>query len=143
MTGTTHFAAGVLAAAALQPFSLPALVGVAVGVMLPDIDSKTSVAGKLVPIIPDLIKHRTWTHTVWLALLLGAVWPPLGLGCLLHVVMDSITVEGIAPLWPCPIKICLPIAVRTGGILDRFLGICCWLGTAWIAAIKLGVWSPR
>lgn len=142
MTGTTHFAAGVLAAAALRPFSLPTMAGVAVGVMLPDIDSKSSVAGKLVPVIPDLIKHRTWTHTVWLTLLLWAVWPPLGLGCLLHVVMDSITVEGIAPLWPCPWKICLPIAIRTGGVFDRLFGVCCWMGTAWIYALNLGIRPP-
>lgn len=142
MTGTTHFAVAILAAAALHPFELPTMAGIAVGGILPDIDSRHSTLGRLVPIVPDLIKHRTWTHTLWLAVLLGVLWPPLGLGCILHILMDSITVDGISPLWPCAWKVRLPVAVRTGGIIDRLLGVCCWLGTAWIYLVRLGVCPP-
>lgn len=63
MKGSTHLAAGLVAAVVLQ--TEPTLVvttGVAIGALLPDIDSSTSLVGRYIPVIPSVLKHRTITH---------------------------------------------------------------------------------
>lgn len=55
----------------------------------------------------DIRGHRTWTHTIWVVAALGAAgwffWRPLlafAAGYLLHLVLDSLSVCGVAWAWP-------------------------------------------
>lgn len=86
---------------------------VAVGALLPDIDHANSYISKRVPIIPTLLsfytKHRGFTHSllgiiVVLALLVAAnlffhlqaiVVLGFGIGYILHITADALTVSGI------------------------------------------------
>lgn len=86
-----------------------------IGALLPDIDLRDSMISKLVHFhIP--IRHRTWTHTLWLLLIpiiIGWVlllrssncnasflWFSLALGIFWHLVMDSLSVGGVCWLYP-------------------------------------------
>lgn len=81
------------------------LIGVWLGSLLPDIDSKSSYLGRYVH-LP--LKHRTWTHTIWAVLLLfflcltGSFGCSIWLGYTLHVVVDSFSVCGVC--WTYPLK---------------------------------------
>ena len=74
------------------------------GALLPDADTGSSVVGRHVR-LPG--RHRTWTHSVWVVALLclggwylfrPLLW--LGLGWLVHLLMDSVSRAGICWLWP-------------------------------------------
>ena len=78
-----------------------------VGSLFPDIDYPYSVIGKKFIYLP--IKHRTWTHAIWLPLIsmiLGIFYHRLffwfGLGMFLHDFLDSFSATGIH--WFYPIK---------------------------------------
>ncbi|MBQ2183745.1 MAG: metal-dependent hydrolase [Lachnospiraceae bacterium] len=74
-----------------------------IGTYLPDCDQKNSKIGKFLH-LP--FEHRTWTHTVWFALIfaIGGIWfPPLfltALGILGHIFMDSLSKQGICWFFP-------------------------------------------
>lgn len=74
-----------------------------VGSLLPDIDSKTSLLGRICH-IP--VRHRTWTHTVWFIIPFGvlSVFVPcvfwLLYGCVLHIFFDSLSKGGICWFYP-------------------------------------------
>lgn len=81
-------------------FSILAMV---VGSLLPDADTRKSLAGKFIPLWL-VFKHRGFTHTVWSLLLLsGGVWYFFGLwwaesfaiGYISHLVADSTTKAGV------------------------------------------------
>lgn len=72
--------------------------------LLPDIDTPDSMLGRFVPIHG---KHRTWSHTVWIPLLICALgyevspwFYVLAAGYTWHLVMDSISACGICWFWP-------------------------------------------
>lgn len=73
------------------------------GTLLPDIDSETSILGRFIH-IP--IGHRTWTHTIWIPIMLFGlsiwyhiiIW--LCLGYFLHLFWDSLSYGGICFLYP-------------------------------------------
>ena len=73
------------------------------GLLLPDIDSKTSILGRYVH-IP--LEHRTWTHTAWIAIFIGigAVFYPflfwLVSGYVCHVFWDAISYGGVCWFYP-------------------------------------------
>lgn len=74
-----------------------------IGTLLPDIDSKTSLLGRVIH-IP--VEHRTWTHTIWIcAILIAAsffvpfVWA-LTVGYILHIIIDSFSTGGICWFYP-------------------------------------------
>lgn len=73
------------------------------GCLLPDIDQEKSVLGKIF-YVP--VRHRTWTHTIWMVLLLsvGAIFVPwlwwLTCGCTLHIFFDSLSKGGICWFYP-------------------------------------------
>lgn len=78
------------------------------GSLLPDIDSETSTLGRYVKPIARAIPHRTFTHTLWVVLVLGVVSVfvdngylyMLTLGYTLHIVEDSFSRQGICWLYP-------------------------------------------
>lgn len=73
------------------------------GSLLPDIDHPYSTLGRIIH-IP--IKHRTWTHAIYPAvifILLGLKWRLvlwLGLGYLGHLLADSVSASGVNWLYP-------------------------------------------
>lgn len=73
------------------------------GSLLPDIDQEKSTIGKICH-IP--VRHRTWTHTIWVVLvfaLISAVLPCvfwLTFGYTLHIFYDSLSKGGICWFYP-------------------------------------------
>lgn len=89
-------------------FSIGLAVGIAlyfVGCLLPDIDSDDSMISRFGS-IP--VKHRTWTHSIWLVVFIGLVgvffWPFkwLALGCFVHIFWDSASRMGVCWFYPYP-----------------------------------------
>ena len=74
-----------------------------IGSLLPDIDQEKSTIGKIIH-IP--VRHRTWTHTIWVVLVLAAFsavlpcifW--LTFGYVLHIFYDSLSKGGICWFYP-------------------------------------------
>lgn len=129
MLGITHLAAGLVVAAVTQQGDIAGIAGVAVGSLLPDIDSPNSTIGRLIPVIPRLIPHRTITHTIWVALLAYILWPPLGIGIAIHIILDCFTQEGVPLFWPIQFRIRVPVIsklVSTGGLLEWIICGLCW-----------------
>lgn len=72
--------------------------------LLPDIDTPDSTLGRFVPIHG---KHRTWSHTIWIPLLICALgyevtpwFYVLAFGYTWHLVMDSFSACGVCWFWP-------------------------------------------
>lgn len=102
----------------------------ALGALLPDIDHSASLLGRRVRFVSRLLHHRTLTHSLvgaglalafcllmgvlcWIGLSIAGVlitavmvWEFVGLlcvltlGCLLHQVEDSCTIQGVPWFWP-------------------------------------------
>lgn len=74
-----------------------------IGTWLPDIDNKNSILGRFIH-LP--IEHRTWTHTIWVLILIFGIsiwyrmlfW--LGFGYFLHLCWDSISYGGVCWFYP-------------------------------------------
>lgn len=118
------------------------IIGLAIGALLPDIDSKRSILGRYVPFVEDLVGHRTITHTIWVISGLFLIsyffgqtilWM-ISFGYLFHVIQDSFSVQGIDWLWPigkgyknyggASIKRGFHIGIyRVGGILETVIHI--------------------
>lgn len=88
------------------PFPVFAVISMAaffIGSIMPDIDSENSMLGKFLH-LP--IEHRTWTHAVWVPIVLGLLsilhrcmsW--LTLGYLLHLVWDNLSKGGVCFFYP-------------------------------------------
>lgn len=94
------------------------LVPLFIGALLPDLDARDSLAGRLLPAISRPLEawlgHMQAWHTpavavglailtLPLALFLGAglaAWYPLSLGFVAHLLLDLLTPPGIMLLWP-------------------------------------------
>lgn len=157
MTGTTHVAFAefiyllVLTTTGVSLNPVNAAV-IAISSLLPDIDTAASLAGKCAPFISLRIErkfgHRTITHSINFIMLLAAVAFPLCLlnrdlyvcifaGYASHPFLDTMTVNGVKLFYPfSPAKCVFPLEVnnphryrvRTGGRMDRALGIIFLLG---------------
>ena len=96
--------------------------------LLPDIDHPHSKLGKYIPILPHLIEHRTYTHTVWFCLITSLPFVfisiPLFVCCLAaglsHLALDSLTLSGIRPLIPLH-GFRMRWILRTGGVADNLI----------------------
>ena len=74
-----------------------------IGCLIPDIDQEKSTLGRFIHIPVD---HRTWTHTIWMVILLAIpaifahcfVW--LAFGCAVHIFWDSLSKGGICWFYP-------------------------------------------
>lgn len=117
---------------------IPFLIGLMIGSLLPDIDTKTSYLGRrfrIVSIFCSLIfKHRKFIHTVWFALIFTGLlyyglvnnydgvfftyifYLILGLliGMLSHITLDSLTVSGVPMFYPLIKKKYSLLKIRTG-----------------------------
>lgn len=150
MKATSHLAfAGLLGVGAagfgaeITPGSAAAL---ALGALLPDIDTGRSrigrIAGPLSALLERRFGHRTLTHSLLglalLALLaspllLGqrGLWTMLLAGCASHLLLDTATVSGVPLLWPSRLRFWLvgnrAWRVPTGSARER----------AWLAVLSL------
>jgi membrane-bound metal-dependent hydrolase YbcI (DUF457 family) len=117
MRGDTHLLAGAafgVVAGLTDPVSWGALL---FGSLLPDIDHHASPIGRCVPFVQKLAGHRGLLHSVTVGMGLGvAVHPWLGIGYLLHELLDTFNPSGGKFLWPfVPDRIKCPWGViRTG-----------------------------
>jgi membrane-bound metal-dependent hydrolase YbcI (DUF457 family) len=92
------------------------LIPVCIGALLPDLDSQTSLPGRLLPSISSLLETRLghlgpW-HTLPAAALVGALaaalipligieaWYLLPIGFLSHLLLDLFRQDGVMALWP-------------------------------------------
>ena len=119
MRGSTHVTAGLAAALLMPNLSIPAMAALTLGSILPDIDHRDSLVGRHVPILPRLLKHRGVTHSLLFAVLCYGLYPPLGAGVLLHLLLDVLNPAGVALLWPWKKRISTPVVtIASGGVLD-------------------------
>lgn len=90
------------------PLAFVALALFLLGTLLPDCDIESSALGRIV-CVPG--GHRTWTHALWVPILLvcvlylwrGWVWSLwVVFGYLVHLVLDSWSAMGICWLYPYP-----------------------------------------
>lgn len=147
MLWRTHFLAGACAGYLIgNPNDLKS-AAIAAGIagissLLPDLDSPDSKAGRMVPVLPYLLKttieHRGLLHSLLGSLLLCAlivfclrfkyshelvyqqIAPLVGAGILSHLAMDSLTPGGCPWLWPWNRHFSAPL-VKTGSILERWV----------------------
>lgn len=110
-----HILAGLIALILLRPSPHPALAILALLFsLLPDLDSASSILGRLFPYISRPLErrfgHRGPTHSALglaaasgLAYLLSADWTPLAAAYGSHLLLDMVVgEEGIPLLWPAP-----------------------------------------
>lgn len=143
MKGTTHLGAGAVCGIAIATYAaLPpeqAIVATScamVASVLPDVDSATSIIGRVfLPVswlTNQLFGHRTVFHALlpW-SLIQGIAWLAmpqypwyllaLGAGVLSHLILDIFNPTGIPLLWPIKVKFSLGLC-RSGGMIDKLLG---------------------
>lgn len=113
MTGPSHLVVGIVSSVYLG-YSAPAqLVVVGVSSLLPDIDRKQGLFGRMIPILPSLLENtfgkRTITHSLLfmgaMSLLAMMIYPsgliPFLIGFLSHIVLDLFTGK-VMFLFPYP-----------------------------------------
>ncbi len=160
MLWRTHFLLGASAGLLLAGHTDLKTAAVSAGIagaaaLLPDLDSPDSRLGRMVPIVPRLVKttvgHRGPVHSlvgvgVLLALCVFVLrfWYPPGVvyeqvaplilvGMLSHLIADTFNPSGVPWLWPAQYHVKLPL-VQTGSILERrvvtpaAVALCLWLG---------------
>jgi inner membrane protein len=131
----THFVIGLLVGLLLLGFLKPVspvvfMFGFVLASVLPDIDYPKSKVGRRVRPVSSLFHilfgHRGFLHTVYPSLLLFFVLlmfkqqilaVAVVFGYILHLLLDSMTVDGVKffwPLWPAHFK----WRLRTGGLMD-------------------------
>ena len=103
MQKLTHIAGGVFAAALLN------------------LDPVLTTLGAIAPDIDTVCCHRKLLHNVWVLAAAFLYDTALGVGVLSHLVLDSLTVSGVALLWPVSGKRFGIKIARTGGMLDWVL----------------------
>ena len=128
MRGSTHVTAGLTAALLMPNLNLPAMAALTLGSILPDIDHRDSLVGRHVPILPRLLKHRGVTHSLLFAALCYGLYPPLGVGTLLHLLLDLMNPAGVLLLWPWKKRISTPVVtVVSAGLLVALLRTVLWV----------------
>ena len=142
MRGSTHVTAGLTAALLMPNLNLPAMAALTLGSILPDIDHRDSLVGRHVPILPRLLKHRGVTHSLLFAALCYGLYPPLGVGTLLHLLLDLMNPAGVLLLWPWKKRISTPVVtVVSGGVMDGVLRTGLWVVLVAVVLHRfLGYW---
>ncbi|MEM3827620.1 MAG: metal-dependent hydrolase [Conexivisphaerales archaeon] len=124
MTKRTHVAAGAVVSLYLGMPIIPVLFTAT----LPDIDLTFTMWAKITHIKLDRIPHRTITHGIFTYLfllvfsliLIPYYALPLLVGFVSHILLDFLTVSGVAIFYPFPTKIGLKM-VKSNSIWDTVL----------------------
>lgn len=113
--------------------------------MVVDIDNiRSSIGQKLEPYaraLNFLFKHRGLLHSIWPPLLLFLLLININkimaiavvVGYLSHLILDSLTIEGISLFWPIKYKI--KGFVRVGGITEQVIIVLTFLALVYIVII--------
>ena len=118
MIGKTHITGGI-ALSLLICNDFVSFILVLVGSILPDIGHNNSTLGKIIPIIPKILKHRGIMHSIWIPLILLFINKPIFYGYCLHLMLDVLTKNGIKPLNPIfNFSIKIPL-IKTGGVCEK------------------------
>lgn len=143
MKGATHIGAGAVCGIAISTYAnLPpeqavvATVCSMVASILPDLDSGTSIIGRVfLPVswlVNQLFGHRTIFHALlpW-SLILGLLWLAFpqypwyllasAVGIASHLALDLLNHAGVPLLWPIKAKLAIGVC-RSGGMIDKMLG---------------------
>lgn len=123
MLGKTHISGGIVTSLLLCGDDVTAMCFVTFGSILPDIDHPGSMIGKNVPLLPKLFQHRGFTHSILFCLLMSLVNIWICIGCLVHIIMDMMTKQGVELFYPLKSKIRFPLTnyVKTNGLFEKFL----------------------
>lgn len=105
MMKKTHVAAGLATAYALN------------------MDPVLVVAGAILPDADCVLLHRKLLHNVFVLLLAFAYNTALGAGLLTHLLLDMLTVSGVAVAWPFSNSRFRMARFKTGGLFDILLFI--------------------
>lgn len=109
-----HFATAAHPAAG--PVIAGLLVGLAVSLVGPSLGVRVRTWHSLVAsAAAGALVHTTVPAGPWLTAAVAA-------GCLLHLVGDALTPQGIPLMWPAPGRVRIPV-FRTGGITERVVGV--------------------
>lgn len=130
-----------------------AVVANLAGGIAPDIDQPTAPLWRNLPVGKYVGKtfdkflggHRVLSHSILGAVLFGfivhyilqvltpsfpnlnmqIIWDAFMIGFISHLVMDTLTTEGVPWLFPIPIKFGIPpikaLRIKTGGLVERFV----------------------
>ena len=81
------------------------------------------VSGSIFPDIDYAIRslHRKLFHNVFIIIALWFAQPIVGIGALIHVLLDMLTVSGVALFWPISDRKFRLASFRTGGLFDNIL----------------------
>lgn len=136
MMGKTHAMIGAVSGAMVMMHTgeiIPVIVGGSLGYiggLLPDIDHHRSMISQRLGVLAlpfRIIPHRTFTHALWIPLIIGGIfyfypYPVIlsvGAGWVSHIILDMTTQRGIMPLYPVRWRI--RGIFRTGGLIDNTL----------------------
>ena len=139
MLGKTHLGGGIVTSLLLCGSDVVSVCWLIFGSILPDIDHPGSMIGKNVPVLPKLLKHRGFTHSLLFCLLMGFFNMWVGIGCLVHIIMDMMTKQGVELLYPYKKKIRFPLAknVVTNGIFEKLIFFICYLLIVYLLYMRL------
>lgn len=139
MLGKTHIGGGIVTSLLLCGGDVVSMVYVVFGSILPDIDHPGSMIGKNTPIFPKLLKHRGFTHSILFCILMFLINFWVGIGCVVHIIMDMMTRQGVELFYPNHSKIRFPMAeyVVTDGKFEKVLFYLCYLFIAYLLYIRL------
>jgi inner membrane protein len=138
MLGKTHLGGGILTSLLLCNGDIVSSVWLIIGSILPDVDHPGSMIGKNVPLLPKLLRHRGFTHSILFSILISLfnVW--LGIGSLVHIVMDMMTKQGVELFYPNKAKIRFPLAKKaiTNGIFEKVIFYGCYLLITYLLYVR-------
>lgn len=139
MTGTTHIAAAVCAALALNaPSGGVVLAGF--GGLLCDIDCPTSLLGQKVRFLSNVFEHRSFTHSLLFALICLPLNVWLSLGVLTHIILDMMTPSGVRLLFPLRNRLRFPLAQfnQTNSLFEIILQVVLIISAMYFAFLNSG-----
>ncbi|MFT4250494.1 MAG: metal-dependent hydrolase [Candidatus Woesearchaeota archaeon] len=144
MQGRTHLLFGLLLCVVWLEFvssenALLSVLLILFASVLPDIDEKTSLLGRRVPLLSYFTKHRSFFHSIFFLVICIILLSFLvsinhvlafSAGFLSHLLLDMLTPMGVKPFWPSEVK--LRGFVRVGGVLEKgifflFVALFIWL----------------
>ncbi|MGP4063044.1 metal-dependent hydrolase [Halobacillus sp. H74] len=145
MEGKTHIVGGLAAGVGYSVLvgtgdTTPFLVGCMVGSLIPDIDHPQGKLGRVLPFlskpISSIFGHRTVTHSLLFLVIVGVAFQFLNLsqaleigimiGLVSHIVLDSVTKDGVKLFYPFDFNFRIPPGISTGGFIEKgvLIGLC-------------------
>ena len=116
------------------------LAFILIGSFLPDIDSANALIGKKIKPLSSFLMHRGFIHSMLVMVLFTVIVmlvtqnPGCALGFMLgflsHLILDGLTITGIAFFWPSQLRV--RGKLRTGGLLEWILLVVFVLGNTWL-----------